>query len=79
MYVKPHLRAAKRPKRKKRHDRRIVVELVSAADVARLEARDDAILAELKQIRAEYDKRLDVSHRDYYEVMEALARLRNKK
>lgn len=54
---------------------RIVIELLSSADVKRLEARDDAILDEVDKL----EKRIEGLHRQLYEVMEALANLRNKR
>ena len=79
MYVKPHRRAAKlRPKRK-RPERRIVIELVSSADVARLEARDTALKAEQDKTAEELTRRVDGLHHQLYEVIDALSRLRNKK
>lgn len=79
MYVKPHRRAAKPRPRKKCPERRIVIELVSAADVARLEARDAAVKAEQTRIADELNRRVDGLHHQLYEVIDALGRLRNKK
>ena len=79
MYVKPHRRAAKPRSRKKHPERRIVIELVSAADVARLEARDDAVKAEQTRIADELNRRVDGLHHQLYEVIDALGRLRTKK
>lgn len=45
---------------------RIVVELVSSADVRRLEARDDEIRAELNQLRRENEG----LRRSFYELLE---------
>lgn len=56
-------------------ERRIVIELVSHADVARLEARDDAIKAENAQLR----KELNAVRARLYELMEAIGDLRRNK
>lgn len=56
-------------------ERRIVVELISHSDVARLEARDDAIREEIAQLR----KELNASRMRLYEVMEAIGDLRRNK
>lgn len=48
---------------------RIVVEVVSHADVARLEARDD----EIRQLILSQDKRIEGLHRTLYEVIEAIS------
>ncbi len=94
MYVKPHLKAtelvAKSQSRKLRRKavrcaekhkgsgKHIRVELVSAADVQRLEGRDDALQASLDQRCTAIESRLEALHRQLYEVMEALARLRDR-
>ena len=49
---------------------RIVVELVSSADVKRLEDQDE----ELRQEIADVARRLDGLHRTLYELLETLAR-----
>lgn len=56
-------------------ERRIVVELISHSDVARLEARDDAIREEIAQLRRE----LNASRMRLYEVMEAIGDIRRNK
>ena len=58
-----------------RPERRIVIELVSAADVARLEARDEAVRAEVCQLQ----KRLEGLHSTVYELLEALRDLKQKR
>lgn len=58
-----------------RPERRIVIELVSAADVARLEARDEAVRAEVRQL----EKRLEGLHSTVYELLEALRDLKQKR
>lgn len=54
---------------------RFVVELVSSADVKRLEARDDELRNEIKQL----EKRIEGLHRHIYELMEAIGKLRSKR
>ena len=56
-------------------ERRIVIEVISHSDVARLEARDDAIREEIAQLR----KELNASRMRLYEVMEAIGDLRRNK
>lgn len=56
-------------------ERRIVIELVSHTDVARLEARDEAIKAENAQLR----KELNAVRARLYELMEAIGDLRRNK
>lgn len=54
---------------------RIIVEVVSAADVARLEARDEDVRAELKQL----ERKLEGLHRTLYEVIDTISKVRNRK
>lgn len=54
---------------------RIVVEVVSSADVKRLEARDDDLRA---LIKSQADK-IDGLHRTIYELMEVISKLRGKR
>ena len=54
---------------------RVVVELVSSADVRRLEARDE----ELRQLIQEQDRRIEGLHRTIYELMETISKLRSKR
>lgn len=54
---------------------RIVVEVVSSADVKRLEARDDDLRALIKS-QAE---KIDGLHRTIYELMEVISKLRGKR
>lgn len=54
---------------------RIVVELVSSADVKRLEDCDDEIRNELKRL----EQKVDGLHRTMYELMEAISNLRLKR
>lgn len=54
---------------------KIVVEVVSHADVARLEARDEEIRKEIARIEG----RLDGLHQTLYEMMEALGGLRKNR
>ena len=53
---------------------RIVGEVVSSADVKRLEARDDDLRA---LIKSQADK-IDGLHRTIYELMEVISKLRGK-
>lgn len=54
---------------------RIVVEVVSHADVARLERRDDDTRAEIKRLEA----KVDGLHRTIYELIETIGQLRSKR
>lgn len=54
---------------------RIVVELVSSAEVKRLEDRDEEIRNEIKRV----EQKVDGLHRTMYELMEALSNLRSKR
>ncbi len=54
---------------------RIVVEVISHADVERLERRDEDIRQEIKLLEG----KIEGLHRTIYEVMEALGRLRSKR
>lgn len=47
-------------------EQRIVVELVSSADVRRLEDRDEAVRAEVNQLRRE----VEGLRRSFYELLE---------
>lgn len=53
---------------------RIVVEVVSSADVKRLEERDEQIREEIAQVA----RRMDGINRTLYEALEAIGRLRQK-
>ena len=53
---------------------RILVELVSSADVKRLEDRDDELREEIKRL----EKRLEGVNRTLYELLETLAQQRRK-
>ena len=53
----------------------ITVELVSSADVKRLEKRDEEIRNEIKRV----EQKVDGLHRTMYELMEALSNLRSKR
>lgn len=59
---------------KSRSDQRIVVELVSSADVKRLELRDEELRDEIKRLEA----KLEGLHRTIYELMEAFGKLSSK-
>lgn len=54
---------------------RIVVEVISHADVERLERRDEDLHEEIKAL----ERKIEGLHRTIYEVMEALGRLRGKR
>lgn len=54
---------------------RIVVEVVSSADVARLENRDEEIRSEVARL----ESKLDGLHRTIYELIETLGNIRNKR
>lgn len=54
---------------------RIVVEVVSSADVKRLEARDDEVRAEVSKLEG----KLEGLHRTIYELLETISSLRNKR
>lgn len=54
---------------------RIVVEVVSHADVTRLERRDDETRAEIKRLEA----KVDGLHRTIYELIETIGQLRSKR
>lgn len=54
---------------------KIVVELVQSADVTRLEARDEELRNEIKQL----ERKLEGLHRTVYESLEAVSRFRNKR
>ncbi len=54
---------------------RIVVELVSSADVARLEARDEDLRKELNQLRAENEG----LRRSFYELLEVFGDLKRSR
>lgn len=54
---------------------RIVVEVISHADVERLERRDDDNRAEIKRLEA----KVDGLHRTIYELIETIGQLRSKR
>lgn len=54
---------------------RIVVELVSSADVKRLEARDDDVRNEVIRL----ERKVDALHRTMYELLEAFGQLKSKR
>ena len=53
---------------------RIIVELVSSADVKRLEARDEDIREEMQQLRRENE----ALRRSFYELLERFAETKRK-
>lgn len=54
---------------------KIVLEVVSPEVVSRLEARDDALRAEISRL----DSKLEGLHRTIYELLETIGSLRNKR
>lgn len=54
---------------------KITVELVSSADVKRLEARDE----DLRQLIDQQNRRIDGLHQTVYELMDLISRLRTKR
>ena len=54
---------------------RIVVEVVSSADVKRLEARDDDVRAEVVRL----EQKIEGLHRTIYDLMETIGKLRGKR
>lgn len=54
---------------------RIVVEVVSSADVKRLEDRDEDIRSEVARL----ESKLDGLHRTIYELIETISNIRNKR
>ena len=54
---------------------RIVVEVVSSADVKRLEARDEENRAEVSRL----ESKVDGLHRTIYELIETIGNIRNKR
>lgn len=54
---------------------RIVVEVVSSADVKRLEDRDEDVRAEVARLEG----KLEGLHRTIYELIETIGKLRNKR
>ena len=54
---------------------RIIVEVISHADVERLERRDEDLRNEIKALEG----KIEGLHRTIYDVMEALGRLRSKR
>ena len=55
-------------------EKRIIVEVISHADVARLEARDEELRSEIKRLEG----KVDGLHRTIYELIEAIGKLRKK-
>lgn len=58
-----------------REPRRIIVEVISAADVARLEARDEDLRLEISRLEG----KVDGLHRTIYELIETIGKLRSKR
>ena len=62
-------------KRQDKQPVRVVVELVSAADVTRLEARDEDLWNELKQLRKENE----ALRRSFYELLEVFGEFKRSR
>ena len=54
---------------------KITVELVSSADVKRLEARDE----DLRELIEQQDRKIEGLHRTVYELMDLISKLRGKR
>lgn len=54
---------------------RVVVELLQSADVARLEARDEALRQEIQQL----ERKIEGLHRTLYESLDVISSFRNKR
>lgn len=54
---------------------RVVVELLSSADVARLEARDETVLVEVAQLR----KEVEGLRRSFYDLLEVFGDLKRSR
>lgn len=54
---------------------RVVVELISSADVKRLEDRDEDVRAEVRRLEA----KIDGLHRTIYDLMETIGTIRSKR
>lgn len=54
---------------------KISVELLSSADVKRLEARDE----DLRQLIEQQDRRIEGLHRTVYELIDVIGKLRGKR
>lgn len=55
-------------------EQRIIVEVISHADVARLEARDEELRGEIKRL----EDKVDGLHRTIYEILDVIKKLRSK-
>lgn len=71
-------KAIRRAKKRRSANRSVIVQLVSAADVARLEARDEALSADITSIRKDLAKHNEVNREDNYEFMVKLRELQNQ-
>lgn len=54
---------------------RVVVEVISSADVARLEARDDDLRSEIRQLRSENEG----LRRSFYELLEVFGDIKRSR
>ena len=57
-----------------RQERRIVIELLSSADVKRLEARDEDLRTEIARL----EKRIEGIHDTMYKYFESVSQLKNR-
>ena len=86
MYVKPRQKLIERAaigkrrrralqfvSKKRKGNKRIVIELVSAADVARLDAQDKAIEADITQKLNGLSKRIEGVHGQLYETINRIS------
>lgn len=55
-------------------EKRIVIEVISHPDVARLEARDEELRSEIKRVEG----KVDGLHRTIYEILDVIKKLRSK-
>lgn len=63
------------PEGDNKRERRIVIEVISHADVERLERRDD----DIRQDMANLEQRIEGLHRRIFELMEAIGQLRRNR
>ena len=64
--------------KKRNRNKRIVVELVSAADVARLEARDDLLKEDIDKKIKDLNRLFEGLHSTLYKTMNRISELNNK-
>ena len=71
-------KAIRRAKKRRSANRSVVVQLVSAADVARLEARDADLSAEISSIRKSFEGLKELRSKDNYEYRVKIGELERK-